>query len=80
MNANPNQRPTANEIKEILGCWYNYRDNEKYGYKGEEVKAVFEEADKEIPNISTSYKKNLMLFILVEHLHLKICQNPLIHL
>ncbi|RGB28008.1 kinase-like domain-containing protein, partial [Rhizophagus diaphanus] len=57
MNANPNQRPTANELYEILDCWYYYRDNEKYGYKGEEVKAVFEEADKEIPNISTSYKK-----------------------
>ncbi|RGB27983.1 kinase-like domain-containing protein [Rhizophagus diaphanus] len=62
MNANPNQRPTANELYEILGCWYNYmkdfnKDDEKYGYKGEEVKAVFEEANKEIPNISTSYEK-----------------------
>ncbi|POG81684.1 uncharacterized protein OCT59_012284 [Rhizophagus irregularis] len=57
MNANPNQRPIANELEEILNCWDNYKDNEKYGYKGEEVKAVFEEADKEIPNISTSYEK-----------------------
>ncbi|CAB4432797.1 unnamed protein product [Rhizophagus irregularis] len=57
MNANPNQRPTANELYEILDCWYRYNDNEKYGYKGEEVRAVFEEADKEIPNISTSYEK-----------------------
>ncbi|CAB4463945.1 unnamed protein product [Rhizophagus irregularis] len=57
MNANPNQRPTANELYEILECWYNYHDNEKYGYKGEVVKAVFKEADKEIPNISTSYEK-----------------------
>ncbi|EXX62474.1 Cdc15p [Rhizophagus irregularis DAOM 197198w] len=57
MNANPNQRPTANELYEILECWYNYNDNEKYGYKGEVVKAVFKEADKEIPNISTSYEK-----------------------
>ncbi|POG81701.1 uncharacterized protein OCT59_012303 [Rhizophagus irregularis] len=57
MNANPNQRPTANELHEILICWNNYSDNEKYGYKGEVVKAVFEEADKEIPNISTSNEK-----------------------
>ncbi|CAB4437982.1 unnamed protein product [Rhizophagus irregularis] len=57
MNANPNQRPTANELFEILDCWSGYEDNEKYGYKREEVKAVFEEADEEIPNISTSYEK-----------------------
>ncbi|GES76083.1 kinase-like domain-containing protein [Rhizophagus clarus] len=44
--------------------WYEclneeyYQEKEKYGYKGKEVKAAFEEADKEIPNISTSYKKN----------------------
>ncbi|CAB5125605.1 unnamed protein product [Rhizophagus irregularis] len=61
MNANPNQRPTANELFNILDCWDNYLrdldDDEKYGYKKEEVKAVFEEADKEIPNISTSYEK-----------------------
>jgi serine/threonine protein kinase len=58
MNANPNQRPTANELYEILDCWLKYEDNEKYGYKGKEVKAIFEEADKEIPNISTSYEKD----------------------
>jgi serine/threonine protein kinase len=58
MNANPNQRPTANELDEILDCWCGYDDNEKYGYKGEEVKAIFEEADKEIPNISTTYEKD----------------------
>ncbi|RGB27971.1 hypothetical protein C1646_768394 [Rhizophagus diaphanus] len=58
MNADPNQRPTTNELYEILDCWYYYRDNEKYGYKGEEVKAVFEESDKEIQNISTLCKKD----------------------
>jgi serine/threonine protein kinase len=58
MNANSNQRPTANELYEILSCWHTYIDNEKYGYKGEEVRAIFEEADKEIPNISTSYEKD----------------------
>lgn len=63
MNANPNQRPTANELYDILGFWngsyYNhYLEKEKLGYKGKEVKAVFEEADKEIPSISTSYEKD----------------------
>ncbi|GBC42868.2 kinase-like domain-containing protein [Rhizophagus irregularis DAOM 181602=DAOM 197198] len=32
----------------------NEDNKEKYGYKGNEIKAAFEEADKEIPNISTS--------------------------
>jgi serine/threonine protein kinase len=59
MNANPNQRPTAYELYEIINCWWGYSDNEKYGYKGNEVKAVFEEADNEIPNISTSHEKNV---------------------
>ncbi|CAB4432771.1 unnamed protein product [Rhizophagus irregularis] len=63
MNANPNQRPTANELFEILDCWDNYlndynEDNGKYGYKREEVEAVFKEADKEIPNISALYEKD----------------------
>jgi serine/threonine protein kinase len=59
MNANPNQRPIANELCEILRCWYLYEDNEKYGYKGKEARAVFEKADKEIPNISTSHEKDV---------------------
>ncbi|CAB4433013.1 unnamed protein product [Rhizophagus irregularis] len=69
MNANPNQRPTANELSEILCYWYdylkyyqNYKDNEKYnekyGYKGKEVRNAFKEADKEIPNISTLCEKD----------------------
>ncbi|CAB4438368.1 unnamed protein product [Rhizophagus irregularis] len=33
-------------------------EEEKLGYKGSEIKAGFEEADKEIPNISTSYERN----------------------
>ncbi|GES76093.1 kinase-like domain-containing protein [Rhizophagus clarus] len=36
----------------------DYQEKEEFGYKGKEVKAAFEEADKEIPNISTLYKKN----------------------
>ena len=65
MNANSNQRPTANELHEILYFWRysfkgskDYQEQEKFGYKRKEVKAAFKEADKEIPNISTSYKKD----------------------
>src|SRR5205814_1956489 len=52
------------ELYNIICFWYdsikgyyNYKI-EKFGYNRKEVKAVFEEADKEIPNISTSYEKN----------------------
>ena len=63
MNANPNQRPTVDELYDILEFWDDYirgyqQEEEKFGYKGEEIDAVFEEADKEIPNISTSYEKD----------------------
>ncbi len=62
MNANPNQRPAANELCEILDFWYysgsSHQEVEKFGHKGKEIEAMFDEADKEIPNISTSYEKN----------------------
>ena len=65
MNANPNQRPTANESHDILDFWYRskrfeslYQENEKFGYKGKEIVIIFEEADEEIPNISASYEKD----------------------
>jgi serine/threonine protein kinase len=64
MNANSDQRPTVNELFDIVDFWddsikyQNYQEQEKFGYKGKEIKVIFEEADKEIPNISTSYKKN----------------------
>jgi serine/threonine protein kinase len=63
MNANPDQRPTAGELKNIFDFWYNSVYNkdheiEKYGYKGKEVKAMFKEADKEIPTISTLHEKD----------------------
>src|SRR6266536_3058890 len=50
MNANSNQRPTANELFDILDFWRgssykNYQEEEKFGYKGKEIKAIFEEAD-----------------------------------
>ncbi|CAB4438358.1 unnamed protein product [Rhizophagus irregularis] len=62
MNANPNERPTAEELHEIVEFLYRSiigtNEEEKFGYKRSEIKAAFEEADKEIPNISTSYEKN----------------------
>ncbi|GES76120.1 kinase-like domain-containing protein [Rhizophagus clarus] len=64
MNANSSQRPTVEELHDIISFWDKclneefYQEKEQYGYKGKEVKTAFEEADKEIPNISTSYKKN----------------------
>ncbi|RGB42210.1 hypothetical protein C1646_662419 [Rhizophagus diaphanus] len=55
----------SREISEIIDFWNSsfhdnkyYQENEKYGYKGKEIKVIFEEADKKIPNISTSYKKD----------------------
>jgi serine/threonine protein kinase len=63
MNANSNQRPTAKELFDIIDYWYdcirlNKVTEEQFGYKGKEVKAAFDESDKEIPNISISYKKD----------------------
>ncbi|RGB32989.1 kinase-like domain-containing protein [Rhizophagus diaphanus] len=61
MNAIPNQRPTATELTKILNYWRDScgnKNEEKYGYKGEEIMVMFEEADKEIPNILTSYETN----------------------
>ncbi len=44
MNANLNQRPTANELYDKLYFWWNsvkyyeyYKDVEKYGYCGKEI-------------------------------------------
>ncbi|GBC21854.2 kinase-like domain-containing protein [Rhizophagus irregularis DAOM 181602=DAOM 197198] len=65
MSANPDQRPTASELYRILNFWYNscnnnihYQEKDKFGYKGKEIKAIFDEANEKIPNISTSYEKN----------------------
>src|SRR4051794_15296443 len=62
MNANPNQRPMANELYNILHFWniskYKSDQVEEFGYKRKEIAAIFEEADKEIPNISASYEKD----------------------
>ncbi|UZO26768.1 uncharacterized protein OCT59_018981 [Rhizophagus irregularis] len=69
MNSNPKQRPKADELSKILIFWYHSINGEIFGYKGSEVEAIFEEADREvktifekadreIPNITTSYGKN----------------------
>ncbi|CAB4430487.1 unnamed protein product [Rhizophagus irregularis] len=63
MNANSNQRPTASELYDIIDFWDGFirkisQEKEIFGYKDEEIRAMFEEANKEIPNISTSYEKN----------------------
>src|SRR5947209_8160714 len=64
MNANPDRRPTANKLYDIIkfwrGCVVFRRDQEieKFGYKGKEIKSIFKEVDKEIPSISTSYEKD----------------------
>ncbi|CAB4428152.1 unnamed protein product [Rhizophagus irregularis] len=62
MNANSNQRPTAEELFNIINFWDDSlrlnKKKEEFGYEGKEIKAMFEEADKEIPNISTLYEKN----------------------
>jgi serine/threonine protein kinase len=63
MNANPNQRPTVEELYLIIFFWYcsiigQQQQEEEFGYKANEVVAIFKEADEEIPNISTSYEKD----------------------
>ncbi len=61
MNANSNQRPTANELFDIFEFWWysnNGENDKKFGYYGKEIKETFEKANKEILIVSTSYKKN----------------------
>jgi len=60
MKANPDQRPTVLELKDIFYFWLdsnNFGKNDKrYGNYGIEIKKAFAKADEEIPNISDSYK------------------------
>jgi serine/threonine protein kinase len=53
MNNDPKQRPKADELSETLSYWYSLISGQDS--TGGEIKAIFEEADKEIPNISTSH-------------------------
>jgi serine/threonine protein kinase len=56
MNANSSQRPTSQQLHIILCFWID--SFEEIDYREKKIKVAFEEADKEIPNISTSYKKD----------------------
>ena len=62
MDANSSERPTAEELCDLFNFWFysnrGEKDEEKFGYKGKEIRGAFEEANKEIPNISTSCKKD----------------------
>ncbi|GBB87618.1 hypothetical protein RclHR1_01410001 [Rhizophagus clarus] len=61
MNGNSDERPTAKDLVDIFKFWYSTIsaiEVEKFGYEGKEIKEAFNEADKEIPNISTSYEMN----------------------
>ncbi|GBB85305.1 hypothetical protein RclHR1_11870006 [Rhizophagus clarus] len=58
MNANPNQRPTANESDEMLNYWNYLRIMKNMVTKEKRLESYLKEADKELPNISTSYEKN----------------------
>ncbi|GBB97336.1 hypothetical protein RclHR1_02970011 [Rhizophagus clarus] len=57
-NANLNERPTADELYQTLNFWDDILNDKVLGYIGKEIKAMFDDADKEIPNISTSYENN----------------------
>ncbi|RGB38678.1 kinase-like domain-containing protein [Rhizophagus diaphanus] len=65
MNANPNERPTTQELFDIINIWrysmstnrlYYGREFEKYDNIKEVLKEEFEKANEEIPNISTSFE------------------------
>jgi serine/threonine protein kinase len=63
MNANPNERPIAKELEDIFVFWYHSirganEETEEFNYKGKEIRIAFEEADREIPNISMIFEKN----------------------
>ncbi|UZO26765.1 uncharacterized protein OCT59_018978 [Rhizophagus irregularis] len=58
MNANSIERPTADELYQVVNLWNDILNGKVLGYVGKEIKVMFEDADKEIPNISTLYEKN----------------------
>ncbi|GES74546.1 kinase-like domain-containing protein [Rhizophagus clarus] len=59
MNAHPKERPTAKDLEWIFYFWSSSGDRTEHsGHKKKEIQVAFEEADKEIPNISTSYEKD----------------------
>lgn len=56
----------------FLVLLYSKEICEKLSYEEKEVRAAFEESDKKMPSIASSYKIILMLYILVERSHLAI--------
>jgi hypothetical protein len=66
MNANSNQRPTANELNEILYFWREsicffgkkYPEEEKFGYKGKEINSIFKIANNIKLENTNSYEKD----------------------
>ncbi|PKY53193.1 hypothetical protein RhiirA4_471266 [Rhizophagus irregularis] len=67
MNTNSNQRPTASELFDIIKYWNNcieresYQKEENFGNREKEIRVMFEEADKEIPNIQLHLRKMLIV-------------------
>jgi serine/threonine protein kinase len=62
MDANPNDRPAANKLFKIIEFWSTSITTKDYDHKVDqkqkEIKAMFEEGDKNIPNISISHEKD----------------------
>ncbi|PKC60862.1 hypothetical protein RhiirA1_444712 [Rhizophagus irregularis] len=58
MNSNPKQRPKADELSKILIFWYHSINGEMFSYKGSKVEAIFEEDNKELREIPSTYGKN----------------------
>ncbi|RGB30077.1 kinase-like domain-containing protein [Rhizophagus diaphanus] len=85
MNANPNERPTAEELHNIVGFWHESIRNENE----EEENSVIKETKlkQDLKKLIKKYqisqlhtRRIQMLYILIEHLHLVIYyQNLLIH-
>ncbi len=50
-------RDQAIELFDILEFWMD-ENEKKYEHSGKEIREAFEKADREIPNISISYKKD----------------------
>jgi serine/threonine protein kinase len=58
MDANSNERPKANELYHFINDWNNICNGKDLGNKRNKIKAIFDEADKQIPNISLLYANN----------------------
>ncbi|RGB27749.1 hypothetical protein C1646_377941 [Rhizophagus diaphanus] len=58
MNANSIERPKTDELYQILNFWNDILNGKVLGYVAKEIKVMFENADKEIPNIPNLYEKN----------------------